>query len=947
MFYDLITQKRNQWLLSDDCAIRPMIQYIEQRGMMRDAQIEAIKTYLYLKIACKGQSLCKLFSAGYFNDTNIEAEELTLETRQTLENNKAALALFQYSRLKDKTGKQLAPDLEAYIRHHAQEIDYEKALCDIFYGVKYADYLFSLPMGAGKTYLMAAFIYIDLYFAQNEPNNPIWAHNFLIAVPASLKSSIIPSLKNIRNFDPTWVLPESSALAIKRIIKFEILDEGKNAKKSNKVRDPNAQKINLHLSSCSPMGLIAVANAEKLYDGIDKSIEDPGLYTKEQLKQIKEAGELRRVIGKLPHLSVLIDEVHHATDDGIKLRQAVTDWATNNDAFCNVLGFSGTPYLDKAEKTTIGGTFVIKNTNISNVVYYYPLIDGIDNFLKRPDIKHSDSSSDIIIQNGVREFFNKYKDTTYADGTKAKLAVYCGQIPTLEEVVYPLVAELVTEIGLNPAKVILKRHKGNSQYPEPEGSDAAFASLNSSLSDIRIVLLAQIGKEGWDCKSLTGVILPHEGVCPNNMVLQTSCRCLRQVIKGQQETALIWMNKKNAAKLDKELKQQQNISLKELVEKPQPIIKHIERFSRMEQQKVPPIDYYQFRVIYKTIEIEKESDTTSKLSDPAIFKKQDKTLVTIQDLNGKVISYDELALEKVDDLSFRWWLHEIARESFGSLSVSELLKFESQLHIIFEKSHTDEYDQSYIRSMIRKAFVPKRDFKIIEEIVPEKASILSVEHLEAIDVIDDSRIYPKEFEVKEILEWDSNPQKGNIPQDKLLIIEQMKKIPGITKEMIQAAIGTSVEQDPHEERHKTFHYLPYRFDSNLELNYFSEALKGIMHDRNLEYYFNGDDSLTDFKIQCYRKTGNHWQYDGLYVPDFLVISRNEDGELDRICIIETKGEGYAAKFKDRLEFMQKVFVPLNNEKYGRNKFDFLYLEDTKTPEQRVKETITKINDFFK
>ena len=31
------------------------------------------------------------------------------------------------------------------------------------------------------------------------------------------------------------------------------------------------------------------------------------------------------------------------------------------------------------------------------------------------------------------EFLDKYKDTIYADGTCAKLAVYCGQIPTLEE----------------------------------------------------------------------------------------------------------------------------------------------------------------------------------------------------------------------------------------------------------------------------------------------------------------------------------------------------------------------------------------------------------------------------------------------------------------------------------------------------------------------------------
>ena len=48
----------------------------------------------------------------------------------------------------------------------------------------------------------------------------------------------------------------------------------------------------------------------------------------------------------------------------------------------------------------------------------------------------------------------------------------------------------------------------------------------------------QVGKEGWDCKSLSGVILSQKGDCPTNMVLQTSCRCLRQVIKVKMKKQL-------------------------------------------------------------------------------------------------------------------------------------------------------------------------------------------------------------------------------------------------------------------------------------------------------------------------------------------------------------------------------------------------------------------------
>jgi len=925
-----------------------MLQYIEQRGMMRDAQIEAIKTYLFLKIACKGKPLYQLFTEGYFNETNIGTEELTVETRQVLETNKAALALFQYSRLKDKNNKQLAPELEKFIRHHATEIDYEQTLLDIFYGVTYADYLFSLPMGAGKTFLMAAFIYIDLYFAQNEPENPVWAHNFLILAPSALKSSIIPSLRNIREFDPSWIFSDVEAEKLRRLIQFEVLDEQKSGSKSNIVKNPNAQKINNHLMGGSAMGIVAITNAEKvILDRVDDIDKDQTLFSTDELRKIATANELRKIIGQMPHLSVFIDEVHHATDGDIKLRQVVTRWATESEGFCNVLGFSGTPYLDKAEKTTIGGSFAIKNTNISNVVYYYPLIDGIDNFLKRPTVKYADSTSAEILQSGVREFLDRYKDTTYADGTCAKLAIYCGQIPTLEDEVFPLVSEIITEYGMNPAEVILKRHKGNKQYPEPEGSEAEFTTLSSPLSHIRIILLAQIGKEGWDCKSLTGVILPHEGACPNNMVLQTSCRCLRQVEKGKQESALIWMNKQNADKLNNELKQQQNITLKDFSEKPESTRKHIERYKRKE---VPPIDFYQFRVEYKTIEVETQPDTAARLSDPALLRKQDKTLVTVQDLNGTPVSYEELALDNTDSQTFQWWLHEISRESFRTLTVAKLMKYETQLRSIYDATRSADYDHQYIRSMIRKAFVPKRDFKVIEEVVPKEASMLSVEHLRAIDVTNDSRIYPKEAEVQEILDWDAHPEKGEIPAEKLQMIEQMRKIPGMSEEIIQTTmkgILSEVEKDPHPERLQTYHYLPYRFDSNLELAYFTDALRGIMRDRNLEYYFNGDDTLTNFKIQCYRQSGQHWQYDGLYVPDFLVVSRTDDGAIDRICIIETKGEGYAAKFKKRLEFMRDVFVPRNNEQYGRDRFHFLYLEDTITPEQRVQRTISMINEFFK
>lgn len=965
MFYQLIQKKRDLWYQSSDCTVRDLVGYIRQRGMMRDAQIEAIKTYLYLKIACQGKPLWQLFAEGVFNETDVDAEEINAEAREVMMQNPAALALYQYSRQKDRNGKQIAPELEQFIRHNAREIDYEQVLKDIFYKVTYSDYLFSLPMGAGKTYLMAAFIYIDLYFAQIEPFNPIWAHNFLILAPSGLKSSIVPSLRSIQNFDASWLFPHATAANLKRLIKFEVLDEQKSAKKSNVIKNPNAFKVNQHFVGGTMMGLVAVTNAEKvILDRWDEKDKDPSFLSDDELRQLAVANELRMMIGKMPYLSIFIDEVHHASDGEIKLRQVVTEWATESKSFCNVLGFSGTPYLEKAEKVTLGGSFDIKNTNITNVVYYYPLIEGIDNFLKRPEVKFTDNDMLTIVNQGVREFFDKYKDTTYANGTQAKLAIYCGQIPTLEEEIYPLVSEIVSGYGMNPAEVVLKRHKGNSsskagvkKYAEPEGSEAAFATLDSPTSKIRIVLLVQIGKEGWDCKSLTGVVLPHEGACPKNMVLQTSCRCLRQVTRGEREKALIWMNKWNADKLNKELKQQQNITLQEFGNKPEPVLKHIERFSRMEKQKVPPIDIFQLKVEYETQVVEKQPDTAARLADKALLQKADAHLVYVQDFEGHLLDCAELRQEEGESLTFQWWLRKIAKESMGTLGVSQLRKHEAQLRRIFEeitladgddkecRMEDSAYDQYQIRANVRKAFVPKRDFRITEEVVPDTASILSVERPAPIDVEDDSRIYPSQSVVREILEWDNDPGKMELSPEVKAIVKRMRTA-GFSDEEIQTMVKGKLPKDEFPERNQTYHYLPYRFDSNMEREYFVDGLRPLLKGKQLEYYFNGDETLTEFKIRCYKKVGKHWQYDGLYYPDFLVLSRDAEGKIDRICIIETKGEVYASKFRERLRFMREEFVPRNNEAFHRERFQFLYLEDTDSVEVRMAKTVSMLKEFF-
>lgn len=233
MFYKLIERKRDAWLADRLCPVADLLKYILQRGMLRDAQIEAIKTYLYLKIACGNKNLAQLFIDGIFNtltEAELDAMPLSVAARSCLQKNKAALALYEYASLKDDSGNMLSAKVVQAIKDTPESIDYAKVWRDAFYGVSYTDYLFSLPMGAGKTYLMAIFIYLDLYFAMNEPSNTAFAHNFIVFAPSGLKSSVVPSLKTIKNFDTSWIIPEPAASNLRKLLILRYLIRARRRK---------------------------------------------------------------------------------------------------------------------------------------------------------------------------------------------------------------------------------------------------------------------------------------------------------------------------------------------------------------------------------------------------------------------------------------------------------------------------------------------------------------------------------------------------------------------------------------------------------------------------------------------------------------------------------------------------------------------------------------------
>lgn len=947
MFYRLIEQKRNEWYASAACSVTHLVQYIESKGYMRDSQLGAIKTYLFLKIACGNRPLWELFAEGWFNRSDWKEAMGTYQAHSLLSENPAAAALLEYACLEGKNGMQVSKGLQEYILQNAPEIDFRQALKNIFYGVTYTDYLFSLPMGAGKTFLMAAFIYLDLYFALQEPQNKAFAHNFIVLAPSGLKSSIVPSLRSIKDFDPSWVVPEPAAAHLRQMVCFEVLDEQKASGKSNRIKNPNARKLANHEPFGDLMGLVAITNAEKVI--LDRMGEkDLGLFSEAEISCIRQANELRRIVGSIPHLAVLIDEVHHAADGEIKLRQAVEQW-TREHSFTGVLGFSGTPYLEKPEKVEIGGGFSIKSTDLANVVYHYPLARGIGNFLKIPVVRYLEGDAEDVVRQGVGDFLNLYGDTCYADGTCAKLAIYCGKIEALEEQVFPAVAELLETAGLNPAESILKYHGGNKAYPQPENSEYEFRTLDNPVSRVRVVLLVQIGKEGWDCHSLAGVILPHASSCPRNMVLQTCCRCLRQVGKEPPGSALIWLNRANADTLNKQLKMQQDISLKQFCSATRPEEKKLSRFSRVEQLRLPPVDFFQLKVRYGIFATEGKSDAGARLANPALLERMDAALVHEQDLEGHELSLFESHAQggMPQPITFNAWMHSIAKGSFHFLPIEELRKHESALRHIYEtitcpcefgRERLPEYDHAAIESRIRQAFSPQRSISVREEVIPTSANLLQVGRLfSPMTVMDASLYFPEQKEVFSILKADTLPAVNLLSPEELALMGKKRD-----KGML-----ISMPNEQHPERNHTYHYLPYHFDSPLERDFFARLIRlKTLEDKKLEFYFNGDDTLTELKIDCFCSQGRSWRYIGKYVPDFVLLSRTPEGSIYKILIMETKGRGYAPLFAERRRFMESEFVKKNNNLFGYNRFDFLYLEDTLPLEKLLALTQQAITQFF-
>ena len=478
-----------------------------------------------------------------------------------------------------------------------------------------------------------------------------------------------------------------------------------------------------------------------------------------------------------------------------------------------------------------------------------------------------------------------------------------------------------------------------------------FDTLDKPISPIRIILLVQIGKEGWDCRSLTGIILSQEGDCPTNMVLQTSCRCLRQVEKEQPETALIYLNSENAEVLNAQLQQQQHITLQEFAEADHHT-HTLNRYNRTAYLKLPKIDFYQLKVDYETLIVE-EASPANQIPHAADTAKTQRGIIRTTDLQMEQYSTSFDDTERgTEPAAFLSWLYRISKGSFGMLTVSELKRHQDALQSVFAAityeadgicRYSSKYNHAMIEANIRKAFCDKRDFTTKEELIPQNASLLNISNFtKEVKTGDTAAYYPDQNAVEKIILDDNGKLKMKPDIAAAIAVLESDGNPA------NRAIAENLRRQnaPHPNKNRSFHYLPYHTDSGFERTFLHEILSFEDLERfDLEVYYNGERAMTEFKIRCYKQQGTKWNYVGMYTPDFLII-RRKDGAIHKAVIVETKGAVFEKDFADKKLFMETAFLQKNNDRFGYQRFDFLYLPDTLVENEWKNKVHDRICEFY-
>ena len=530
----------------------------DQLRYLRRAQFRALETYWYLRLVLNTPRIPDLYIT-LFPKPKDRREAMGLTSREIVD--LIADDGFEAVIERIKTDN-------AFVKKHGLE-----SLRETF-ALDYPSYILALAMGAGKTILMGAIVATEFALALDYPDGP-FVENALIFAPGK---TILSALRELADIPFERLLPARLHKPFAASLKLTFTRDGD-------------KQIPITLGSSFN---VIVTNTEKIR--IQKPTVRAGssqrLFAGSKDEEASALANLRlQAIASLPHLAVFSDEAHHTygqkllgkwekdketgepvfKDDGIKKVRRTIDYLAGETNLIVTINATGTPYFERQP--------------LRDVVVWYGLGEGIrDGVLKElaggiKVLELGDGEAAHMVQSVIDDFVQDYWPVALENGAPARLALYFPNLEARDEL-RPAIESALLAHGIGPDTLLAVDNKSS------DATRRAFEAVaRDPAAPHRVLLLVNMGTEGWNCPSLFACALVRKLATSNNFVLQAATRCLRQV-PGNSKAARVYLTASNKKTLEDQLTETYGTSLKALD------TQHAERVEKtihLHQPHLPPL----------------------------------------------------------------------------------------------------------------------------------------------------------------------------------------------------------------------------------------------------------------------------------------------------------------------------------------------------------------------
>ena len=629
-----------------------ILTHIKRVSFLHGPQIEALETYIFLKEVIGNKPSVEVFKQSFDNE----------------------LELIRALGISDKEAFELAYDKK-------KDEKIQAILDDKFGTSDYANQVYALTMGSGKTILMSVMMLYDFVLSYYHKDDERFAKNALVFAP---DTTIIESLKEIKTFDYSRVLPKEYENIILNI-KYHYLESTDTALApvgNYNVIVSNSQKIILKTKSDENKSSSARLFGDKNELG-KREVENM------RLQAIRQLGSLQ----------IFVDEAHHSygkTLEGTlkKTRQTI-DYLHKHTPLISVVNLTGTPYVN--------------NNMISDVVYHFGLKQGIEKgILKKVKIfDYGVVRSQKFIEEVIDVFVSEY-GTKRLEGRLPKIAFYASSISDLQNDLKPKMERILSERGISPDTIL-------EYHTEAEENKDDFRALDTADSKKQFVLLVGKGTEGWNCRSLVSVAL-YKKPKSTILVLQSTTRCLRSI--GDNSTrASIFLSKETATILDKELRNNFASSISELNAQDQKMVEHTLEVEKRKTIKVK-------KVLKEILAVQEANAESIKIDWKKWKPEQYQSFVSEGSIaleDGEAVYKEARAVRKLDDKS-DYTFYEVAEiinryTHLPCLTIESIITGSGKKRDVFVEMINENFAlvPFVIQEILRSAYKYEEKTEIIEE----------------------------------------------------------------------------------------------------------------------------------------------------------------------------------------------------------------------------------------